>query len=32
MSAEQFEQLWILLFCIGLMVCFALGCVFGGQR
>ncbi|WP_367190923.1 tail virion protein G7P-2 [Aliivibrio fischeri] len=32
MTVEQYEQLWILIFCIGLTVCFALGCLFGGQR
>ncbi|WP_420825437.1 tail virion protein G7P-2 [Vibrio astriarenae] len=32
MTVEQFDSLWLLVFCIGLFVCFGLGCIWGGQR
>ncbi|MEQ5183819.1 MULTISPECIES: tail virion protein G7P-2 [unclassified Providencia] len=32
MNAEQFEQLYILLLCLGLVICFGLGAIVGGQR
>ncbi|SBT14275.1 hypothetical protein VCE7224_03037 [Vibrio celticus] len=39
MTADQFDALYalnettyIMQFCIGLMVCFLLGCMYGGQR
>ncbi|WP_420852727.1 tail virion protein G7P-2 [Salinicola acroporae] len=32
MTAEQFDQLCLLIFCIGLVACFGLGAIKGGQR
>lgn len=32
MSAEQFDSIWLLIFIIGLFVCFGLGALFGHQR
>ncbi|MFB9190039.1 tail virion protein G7P-2 [Vibrio ostreicida] len=32
MTVEQFEAFYLLIFCIGLMLCFLLGCIYGGQR
>ncbi|WP_420855097.1 tail virion protein G7P-2 [Salinicola salarius] len=32
MTAEQFDQLWLLTFCTGLVLCFGLGAIKGGQR
>ncbi|WP_374708185.1 tail virion protein G7P-2 [Salinicola avicenniae] len=32
MTADQFDQLWLLTFCIGLVVSFGLGAIKGGQR
>ncbi|EPO2454046.1 tail virion protein G7P-2 [Providencia hangzhouensis] len=32
MTPEQFESIYILLLCLGLVVCFGLGAIVGGQR
>ncbi|MGO2474216.1 MAG: tail virion protein G7P-2 [Vibrio litoralis] len=32
MTQEQFDSLWLLIFIIGLVVCFGLGAIWGGQR
>lgn len=32
MEPEQFNQLWNLVFCIGLVLAFGLGAIKGGQR
>jgi hypothetical protein len=32
MSAEEFEGLWLLIFCASLIVAFGLGAIKGGQR
>lgn len=32
MTAEQADQLWLVVFCIGLVMAFGLGAIYGGQR
>ncbi|MFC3282846.1 tail virion protein G7P-2 [Litchfieldella rifensis] len=32
MDADQFDRLWLLIYCIGLVTCFGLGAIKGGQR
>lgn len=32
LSAEQFSQLWDLVFCFSLIACFGLGAIFGGGQ
>ncbi|MGO2355116.1 MAG: tail virion protein G7P-2 [Marinomonas foliarum] len=32
MSTEEFESLWLLIFCASLIVTFGLGAIKGGQR
>lgn len=32
MDAEQFNSLWLLIYCIGLVGVFGLGAIKGGQR
>jgi hypothetical protein len=32
LSIEQFDEFWLLGFCIGLIVSFGLGAIKGGQR
>jgi len=31
-SIDQFDEFWLLIFCIGLIVSFGLGAIKGGQR
>lgn len=32
MDTDQFNSLWLLIFCIGLVLAFGLGAMKGGQR
>lgn len=32
MDANQYQSLWLLIYCIGLMLSFGLGAIKGGQR
>ncbi|MFC0267558.1 tail virion protein G7P-2 [Kushneria aurantia] len=32
MDPDQFESLWLLIYCIGLVAVFGLGAIKGGQR
>ncbi|XKE46026.1 tail virion protein G7P-2 [Halomonas organivorans] len=32
MDADQFDSLWLLIYCAALVICFGLGAIKGGQR
>lgn len=32
MDTQQYESLWLLTYCVGLMLAFGLGAIKGGQR